>query len=240
MTNQRGFIAERLFIDDEEARNSPTQFGTPGLDYGGGDIKYKDLNGDGVITALDVVSIGKPTVPNITYGFGLSGGHKKFDVNIFFQGLGGRSFSIDPFRTGPFVNSIVGSLVDDPLILSPDNGLLSENGLLKAYADDHWSEENPNPYALWPRLTTEFSQNNNQSSTWWIRNGAFIRLKQVEIGYTPIKGDKKWGMSSLRIYVSGTNLHTWSAFKLWDAELGGNGFNYPLQKVFNLGVLVSF
>lgn len=243
----RGFIAERLFVDDEEARSSPAQFGTPGLDYGGGDIKYKDLNGDGAITALDVMPIGKPTVPKITYGFGLSGGHKKFDVNVFFQGISGRSFAIDPYRSGPFVNSLVGQFAkdEDPLTpriltLSTDNGLLSENGLLKAYAEDHWSEENPNVYALWPRLTSEYNQNNNQSSTWWIRDGAFIRLKQIEIGYTPVKGGKKWGMSSLRIYVTGTNLYTWSAFKLWDAELGGNGFNYPLQKVFNLGILVGF
>src|SRR5690606_9900764 len=80
----QGYIAERLFVDDEEARNSPTQFGSPGIDYGGGDIKYKDLNGDGVITTLDQAPIGKPQVPRVIYGLGISAGYKKFDVNVFF------------------------------------------------------------------------------------------------------------------------------------------------------------
>ncbi|WP_025764445.1 SusC/RagA family TonB-linked outer membrane protein [Dyadobacter tibetensis] len=237
---QKGFIAERLFVDDEEARNSPQQFGTPGLDYGGGDIKYKDLNKDGAITSLDRVPIGKPTVPKVTYGFGASMGYKKIDFNVFFQGLAETSFSIDPHRTGPFVNSITGSLSNDPLTLSSANGLLSENGLIQAYADDHWSEENPNIYALWPRLSTTVNVNNNQNSTWWIRDGSFIRLKQLEVGYTAIKNTRKWGMSNLRVYLTGTNLLTWSTFKMWDPELGGNGFNYPLQKVFNLGIQVGF
>ncbi|PWJ57950.1 TonB-linked SusC/RagA family outer membrane protein [Dyadobacter jejuensis] len=236
----KGLIAERLFVDDEEARNSPQQFGTPGLDYGGGDLKYKDLNKDGVITALDLVPIGKPTVPKVTYGFGASMGYKKIDFNVFFQGLAETSFSIDPVRTGPFVNSITGTLSNDPLTLSSANGILSENGLIQAYADNHWSEENPDVYALWPRLSTTINANNTPNSTWWIRDGSFVRLKQLEVGYTAIKNTKKWGMSNLRVYVTGTNLFTWSAFKMWDPELGGNGFNYPLQKVFNLGIQVGF
>ncbi len=240
VTQTSGYIAERLFVDDEEARNSPRQFGTPGVNYGGGDLKYKDLNGDGVITSLDVVAIGNPRVPKITYGFGASVGYNKFDLNLFFQGLGGTSFAIDPIRTGPFINSITGSLNNDPLRLSTANGLLSENGLLKAYADDHWTEENPNVYALWPRLTTEIIQNNVVSSTWWQRDGSFVRLKQLEVGYTVIKNQRKFGMSGLRIYATGTNLFTWSSFKLWDPELGGNGFNYPLQRVFNLGIQLGF
>ena len=241
----RGYIAERLFVDDDEARNSPAQFGTPGVDYGGGDIKYKDLNGDGKITDLDLAPIGNPTVPRITYGFGLSGGWKDFDISFFFQGLGQVSFLINPWTTGPFINTFGAPITGQNIIpisqTGLGNGIRSENGLLKAYADDHWSEENRNVYALWPRLSTQLIQNNGQNSTFWLRNGSFIRLKQAEIGYdlanTVLKNS---GIKRCRLYVNGTNLFTWSAFKLWDPELKGNGLNYPLQRVFNIGLNVGF
>ena len=232
----QGYIAERLFVDDEEAMNSPTQFGTPGVDYGGGDIKYKDLNNDGVITELDIAPIGKPQIPKITYGFGFSAGYKRFDINVFFQGLDEVSFFINPITTGPFINS-----VQEAGLTSSASGLLSENGLLQAYADSHWSEENRDIYALWPRLSTNVIQNNVQTSTWWLRDGSFLRLKQLELGYNLLKNPKnKLGMTNLRVYATGTNLFTWSTFGLWDPELKGDGLNYPLQRVVNLGVHIGF
>jgi hypothetical protein len=234
----QGYIAERLFVDDEEALNSPIQFGTPGVDYRGGDIKYKDINGDGVITTLDQAPIGKPLVPKMIYGLGLSSGYKRFDVNVFFQGLSEVSFFINPVTTGPFVNSIQQAGIN---ALNEGNGILSENGLLQAYADSHWSEEDRNIYAIWPRLSNTVIQNNVQPSTWWLRDGSFLRLKQVEVGYNLLKNPaNKLGMSTLRVYATGTNLFTWSRFDLWDPELGGNGLNYPLQRVINLGVHVGF
>ncbi|AWW33312.1 SusC/RagA family TonB-linked outer membrane protein [Echinicola strongylocentroti] len=231
----QGYIAERLFVDDEEAKNSPAQFGTPGVDYGGGDIKYKDLNQDGIITELDQAPIGKPLIPKITYGFGFSAGYKRFDINVFFQGLSELSFMINPVSTGPFINSIQNE--DNSLA----SGILSENGLLQAYADDHWSEENRDVYALWPRLSTNQINNNIQTSTWWMRDGSFLRLKQLEIGYNLLSdATNKLGMTNLRVYATGTNLFTWSRFNLWDPELKGNGMNYPLQRVINLGVHIGF
>ncbi|MCG8308503.1 MAG: TonB-dependent receptor [Cytophagales bacterium] len=236
VTVAQGYIAERLFVDDEEALNSPVQFGTPGVDYGGGDIKYKDLNNDGVITTLDRAPIGKPGIPKITYGFGFSAGYKRFDFNVFFQGLAETSFFINPINTGPFINS-----VRNGFTIQGGNGTLSENGLLQAYADSHWSEENKDIYALWPRLSTTVIENNVQRSTWWLRDGSFLRLKQVEVGYNLLKNpDNKLGISTLRVYASGTNLFNWSEFGLWDPELKGNGLNYPLQRVINLGVHVGF
>ncbi len=236
----RGFIAERLFVDDEEAKNSPLQFGVPGDHqgggYGGGDIKYKDLNGDGIISDLDRVPIGKPTIPKITYGFGFSVGYKRWDMSAFFQGLAEVSFFIDPFNTGPFLNSLQGSNLN-----FQGNGILSENGLLQAYADSHWSEANKDIYAVWPRLSTSVVQNNVQSSTWWLRDGSFLRLKQMEIGFDILKGlEDKLDISRLRLYASGANLVTWSKFKLWDPELRGGGLNYPLQQTFNIGLQVGF
>ena len=113
--------------------------------------------------------------------------------------------------------------------------------LLKAYADDHWSEDNRNLYALWPRLSYEAVENNQKPSTWFMRNGSFLRLKSLEFGYTvPTNVLKKVFVKNFRIYFSGTNLLTFSPFKLWDPEMGGNGLGYPVQRVFNLGAQISF
>ena len=224
-----GYIAERLFVDDEDAANSPSQAAF-GSQYGGGDIKYTDVNGDGVITNADIVPIGYPTSPEIIYGFGVSLGHKGFDVSVFFQGLGRESFWIDAtsaystkynkYGTAPFVN----------------NGQL-----LKAYSDSHWSEDNRDIYALYPRYSAYENHNNTQVSTWWMRDGSFVRLKQMEFGYTlPQKLTNKIHIDNLRVYFQGNNLLCWSKFKLWDPELAGEGFNYPIQRTFNIGVNVTF
>lgn len=224
-----GYIAERLFVDDEDAANSPSQAAF-GSQYGGGDIKYTDVNGDGVITNADMVPIGYPTSPEIIYGFGVSLGHKGFDFSVFFQGLGRESFWIDAtsaystkynkYGTAPFVN----------------NGQL-----LKAYSDSHWSEDNRDIYALYPRYSAYENHNNTQVSTWWMRDGSFVRLKQMEFGYTlPQKLTNKIHIDNLRVYFQGNNLLCWSKFKLWDPELAGEGFNYPIQRTFNIGVNVTF
>lgn len=226
-----GYIAERLFVDDEEAANSPKQnFG----EYGGGDIKYKDINGDGQITQLDQVPIGYPNTPEIVYGFGFSTGYKNVDFSGFFQGLARESFWIDVNATAPFMSY---RYSDNEL-----SGKILQNALIKAYADDHWSEENRNMYALWPRLSTTSvgNANNSQRSTWFMRDGSFLRLKSLEIGYTlPEKLAHRFG-ANIRIYASGTNLLTFSKFKLWDPEMAGNGLGYPIQRVYNIGLTVSF
>lgn len=224
-----GYVAERLFVDDEEIRNSPVQFG----DYKAGDIKYKDINKDGKITEQDMVPLGYPTSPEIVYGFGFSGGWKAFDVSCFFQGLARESFWIDVAATSPFADYHPNP---DP---EPDRTI--NNALLQAYADSHWSEDNRNIYALWPRLSETIISNNNQPSSWFMRDGSFLRLKSVEFGYTlPEKIISKAKITNLRVYFSGTNLLTFSKFKMWDPEMGGNGLGYPIQKVYNFGLQLSF
>ena len=212
-----GLIAERLFADKYDVENSPLQeFG----EYGAGDIKYKDINKDGVINSYDRVPIGFPTNPEIVYGFGASMGYKNFDVSFFFQGAGRSSFYISPAQIAPFVNN---------------------QALLEMIAADYWSEDNNNVYAFWPRLSDYTISNNNQQSTHWLRNGAFLRLKTVEMGYTlPKKWTKKILLDSARIYLSGSNLFVLSAFKDWDVEMAGNGFGYPLQRVVNIGLNINF
>lgn len=226
ISQQWGYIAERLFVDDNEVANSPEQnFGVANI---GGDIKYKDVNADGQITALDMVPIGHPLTPEIIYGGGFSLGYKGFDVSAFFQGSAQSSFWM-----GGAVNGVVGAGNIEPFV--------GGKQILKAFADDHYSLDNPNLYALYPRLSTESQLNNVQPSTWWIRNGEFLRLKQAEIGYSlPEKVTNRIKAKTLRFYLSGSNLLLLSGFKLWDIEMGGNGLGYPLQRVYNLGVNMSF
>ncbi len=218
-----GLLAERLFVDDIEARNSPTQsFG--GNVPIGGDIKYRDINGDGQITGLDIVPLGQPTNPEITYGFGFSLGYKAFDFSAFFQGNARVSFFINPYNISPFVQ----------------NGG-SQNGLLTAIAESHWSEENQDLHAFWPRLDSRFNDNNSQTSNWWLRNGAFMRLKTVELGYNlPANLLRRVRISNFRVYANGQNLFAISKFKLWDPEMGGNGLGYPVQAIYNFGISFGF
>lgn len=220
---QWGLVAERLFVDEEEIANSPRQdFG----EYMAGDIKYKDVNGDGVIDENDQVPLGYPTIPKIQYGFGLSAGYKNFDFSFFFQGNAMVSFFIHPGVGGdggvegiaPFVN---------------------RRNALKIVADDYWSETNPNVNAFWPRLSTTPINNNMQQSSWWLRDGSFLRLKTVELGYT-FKGWKKVGLQSARVYLSGENLFVLSKFKLWDPEMGRKGLGYPPNQRYNMGLLLNF
>ncbi|MFC0514778.1 TonB-dependent receptor [Mucilaginibacter angelicae] len=230
LNRQYGYVAERLFVDDNDARNSPPQiFSTNGTPPMGGDIKYRDLNGDGKIDGADQTFLGNPSVPQIVYGFGVSATYKNFDLSGFFQGQAKVSFLIDAARTAPFIKS-------------PDSYFTGNTQLLQAYADNHWSEDHQDIYALYPRLGPDGAviENNRQSSTWWLRDGSFLRLKSMEIGYSlPASVTKTLNVKKARIYFNGLNLLTWSPFKLWDPEQGGNAFAYPVQKVFNVGLNVN-
>lgn len=233
ISQKYGLIAERLFVDEQDVLNSPKQqFGT----YMAGDIKYKDINNDEIIDNRDKVPIGYPTTPEIIYGFGFSAGYKNFDFSCFFQGSARSSFWIDAQAVTPFVNSL--------------SGLKGNNAVLQFIENDHWSEANQNVYATWPRLSSYHVANNGQGrgasssdilNTWFMRNGNFLRLKSAELGYTlPKHVSNKINLKDLRVYLSGTNLFCISNFKLWDPEMGGNGLGYPIQRVINIGLQLSF
>ena len=221
-----GYVAERLFIDNDDVAISARQDFSQ---YGPGDIKYKDLNDDGVINELDQAPIGYPKTPEINYGFGLTAGYKNFDLSFFFSGSGRSSFFMNPGAMMPFIRT------------TDSSGNVYEGGLAQFIADDYWTEQSQNPYAFWPRLSNTSLSNNTQTSTWWMFKGDYMRLKSAEIGYSfSDKLIRKMRISSLRAYVSGTNLLLFNNFKLWDIELGGNGLNYPLQRVVNVGINFSF
>jgi len=227
VSNQFGYIAERLFIDDNEVYNSPAQeFGST---VRGGDIKYLDVNRDGLIKDDDRMPIGYPTTPEINYGFGLSTGYKGFDCSFFFSGVG---------RTSLFINPTTNN-TSSPLSrgIAPFGVETSPNAVFQEWANNYWSEDNKNIYAAWPRLSVMPMANNTVQSTFWMRNGSLLRLKQVELGYTFNKKlTQRYKFKNLRIYASATNLLRFSSFKLWDPEMGGNALNYPLQRVFNIGI----
>ena len=206
-----GLVAAGLFRDQADIDSWPTQ------DFGGtvmpGDIKYLDLNGDRKIDGNDVTMLGYPTVPEIIYGLGASIQYKNFDFSFFFQGVDHVSLEMQDHH--PFVSKAY-----------------SGRNMTQWIADDHWSEANPDPNAAYPRLSHVWNENNTQASSFWIRNGAYLRLKSAEVGYT---------YRSFRFYVAGSNLFTISKFKLWDPELGsGNGLKYPLQRVVKLGLQYNF
>ena len=221
VSQPRGLIAEGLFKDYDDIRNSAKQ--TWG-DVMPGDIKYRDVNGDGIVNDKDYVPIGATNRPNLIYGFGFSAQWKGFDVNVLFQGAGKSTFFIDGYTVYPFKDGDWGNILTD--VVKSNRWILGEN-------------EDPN--AKYPRLSYGGNNNNYQSSTYWMRNGSYLRLKNLEVGYTSPKSIvNKIRLNNIRIYFMGTNLVTFSSFKLWDPELGSsNGQVYPLSKAYTLGLTIN-
>lgn len=223
----RGLVALGLFKDNEDIRNSPLQqFGT----YQPGDIKYADVNGDGVVDDGDITSIGATRKPNLIYGLGTSVQWKGFDVNMLFQGAGKSSFLIDGPNVYAFSEGVWGNVFVD---------LAHSNRWISADISGNLATENPN--AEYPRLSYGGNSNNYRASTFWLRDGRYLRLKTLEIGYTlPKSWLIKQHINSIRIFFMGTNLLTWSKFKMWDPELGSStGEEYPISKVLTLGVTIN-
>ena len=208
------YVADGLFRDQADVDSHAEQ--TLGYIPQPGDIKYvdqPDANGncDGIINTNDRVYMGYPEDPEIVYGFGPSMKYKNWDFSFFFQGAARTSILMSGFH--PF-------------------GKNATRGVMKFIADDYWSESNPNPNAAYPRLTRDTNANNTVNSSYWLRNGAFLKLKNAEIGYT---------FKMFRAYLNGSNLLTFSPFEHWDPEMGGgSGMKYPTQRVFNIGVQFTF
>lgn len=215
-----GLIAEGLFNDYDEIRNSPAPSWGAVMP---GDIKYKDINSDGVINDDDMVPIGSTIRPNFIYGFGVSALWKGFDANVHFQGAGKSSFFVNGTHVFPFSRGDWGNILTDVV----DKG--------------YWSLDNPDPNAAYPRLNWQGNANNQLASTFWLRNGSYLRLKTVELGYTlPTSLTRKIFMNKVRVFFIGTNLLTFAPFKLWDPEMGSStGEEYPISKSLTLGLTIN-
>lgn len=212
----QGYVADGLFVDQEDIDKSPEQ--NLGSKVMPGDIKYRDLNGDGKITVEDQTMISDcGTAPRIQYGIGAYLRWKILDIGVFFTGSGLRTIYLSPMN--PF---------------GSDTGTewgAGERSLAKWIDASRWTEANPDPNAAYPRLGVNYVdvKNNLQVSSYWLRDGSFIRFKTLEVGVN---------LPYCRIYFSGDNLFVWSKFKLWDPELAWN--SYPLQRTFNFGVQFNF
>jgi TonB-linked SusC/RagA family outer membrane protein len=223
----KGLIALGLFKDYDDIRNSPTQqFGT----YQPGDIKYKDVNGDGVINDGDRVAVGSTRTPNLIYGVGLSAQYKGFDINVHFQGAGKSNFFIYGKTVYAFSEGEWGNVL---------KGLVDDNRWISADISGDPATENPN--ASYPRLSYGGNANNYRESTFWLRDGSYLRLKNVDMGYTlPKKLVNQFRLNNVRIFMIGTNLLTWAPFKLWDPEMANpRGEDYPPTKSISLGLSVN-
>lgn len=215
-----GYVAEGLFTSEEEIANWADQ-SQLGANIKPGDIKYRDIDGDGKITTDDQVMLSPYNwIPRIQYGFGLNITYKNFDLGVFFNGSAKRKIMIND-GIAPFLSTGGDGFEGETL----------ERNLMEWIANDHWSVDNPNPNAAYPRLgiTRADITNNTQASSFWVRNGNFLRFKTLEVGYR---------LPYCRIYFSGDNLAVFSPFKLWDPELAWNA--YPLSRTFNLGVQFTF
>ena len=223
----RGLVALGLFEDYDDIRNSPTQtFGT----YQPGDIKYKDVNGDGVINNGDIVAIGATRRPNLIYGIGANANWRGFSLGVLFQGAGKSTFSTYGKTVHAFSEGEWGQVM---------KGVMGDNRWIDSDISGDPSTEDPN--ASYPRLSFGPNPNNFRESTFWLRDGRYLRLKNLEIGYNlPNNLAGKVGADNIRLYVVGSNLVTWSKFKLWDPELATpRGEDYPPAKSFTLGISVN-
>lgn len=214
-----GLVALGLFESKEEIAASPVQTG----DTRPGDIKYKDINGDGLINEYDEVPIGWGNIPEIIYGVGFSVGWKNLSLTAMFQGAA----HVDAMLSGEGV-----------LPFAQGSG----RGNLLSNITDRWTEQNPRQDAFYPRLSIGTINMNYEKSTWWLKNTSYLRLKNVELSYTlPDRWMKHIRLENARIFIQGVNLLTFSPFDIWDVELGdGRGAAYPNISSASLGLSFNF
>ncbi|RZF58989.1 TonB-dependent receptor [Sphingobacterium corticibacterium] len=201
----------------------------PGFAVAPGDIRYADLNGDGQIDNYDQTythGFFSNITPGIVYGFGLAAEWRGFSAGLFFQGAGQFSTNLlgKTENFYPFQRSITDAALRDE-------------------AMNRWTATDPyNQDVLFPRLRTANNGNNTRTSTWWYRDASYIRLKNIEFGYT-FKSDwvERMHLSSIRLYAQGENLHTWDKVKFWDPEVTArSGARYPISSTWTFGLNVTF
>jgi TonB-linked SusC/RagA family outer membrane protein len=212
-----GLVWDGFYNDADELARGPV-YGTPGI----GNARYIDVNGDGILDAKDRMPIGNPTFPEINYGINAGFSYKGFEFSVLFQGVANVSKVLSGRFQKPF----------------DQNG-----GMMDFQVAERWTPDNMEN-ATRPRLTINYSNPNDYlSSTMWLRDGAYIKLRNVELSYRFnnrfIK--RTLGIAGLRLYVNGQNLYTWDKLKVIDPE--GNtddGWTYPQLKVYNIGTKIDF
>lgn len=223
-----GHVAERLFTDDdfEDVSSGKLKAGIPIQEFSSklrpGDIKYVDVNGDGKVNAYDEKAIGGTFNPEIVYGFGVNVRYKNFDFGSLFQGIGKTWNVLSRSIIPGFNRGVTGNIFTN--------------------ADDRWTVDNPRQDVFYPRLDDGVNKNNSMASTWWLRNMSFLRLKNIELGYSfPKDLMRHMSINGARFFVRGSNLLTFSSFKLWDPEVSSDsGATYPIMKSMSVGFEIKF
>jgi TonB-linked SusC/RagA family outer membrane protein len=215
-----GLKAIGLFQSQAEIDNAPDQDGTGNATIHQGDIKYLDFDNDGKVDGLDIHHIGKNDIPQVIFGLNLTADYKGFGLTANFQGATGfqQYLRWDPFN-------------------------LNSNAL--NIFKDSWTPETPE--AKYPALYNSPNQNNTKESSFWLYDGTYVRLRNLELAYTfnTLAAFQKIGIKSLRVFASGNNLFTISKLKDFDPEApnidpGRSSFYYPQLKTMSLGLSVKF
>ncbi|MDP4210267.1 MAG: TonB-dependent receptor [Bacteroidota bacterium] len=214
-----GFHCLGFYKDQADIDNSPKP--VTGSKIVPGDLKYQDLNGDGVIDQYDKRAIGKPNLPNTSFGLTLAGNYKGFSFSVLFQGTTGYSLSVTGTGIEPFQSQF------------------------QPIHQQRWTVEN-SASAKFPRLSTNPTTINSPSSymsDFWLKDATYVRLKTVELGYQLPEKVLPFKIKNIRLYLSGYNLLTWTNYSLYqqDPEVTSNtaGDAYLNQRVVNFGVQIG-
>lgn len=244
---QTVYIAERLYTEDDFIKiqnpngtyryqlkpGLPVPTMTGNATMGPGDIKYADLNNDGIIDNNDRIrGVGHPENPEINYGFGLNVDYKGFYISVFFQGTANTSFVIGTEGSGT-----------EAYTVWPFSWGIEKGNYRKEFLN-RWTADNPRQdFGIMTRLHEGYGNNiSKEASTWWMRDASFLRFKNLEFGYTiPKRSIQKLGISGARAYIMGYNLYVWDKINLWDPEMGdrNKGVSYPMSRIFTLGLEVN-
>ena len=222
-----GFKATGLFQTEEQIANAPT---APSGEKRLGDLMYADINGDGKIdSSKDFVKIGRSYTPEMNFSLNMEVAYKNLYLTALWQGAALCSYQLSAaYNSGTF---------DNTMYTRP---FYSSGNAPYYLVEGAWREDNRD--AEYPRLSTVANGNNAWPSPWWVKNGAYLRLKNLQLGYTlPQHLLNKTGIERVNIYIAGTNLLTFSAFKYVDPEMPSvnNGY-YPQQRTYSIGVNLSF
>ncbi|WP_316834169.1 TonB-dependent receptor [Pedobacter nutrimenti] len=222
----RGYVATGQFQSQDEINKAPQQDGSGNKTLLPGDIRYKDINGDGIIDENDQTIIGRGSIPEIFYGLNFRLSYKGFDFSVLLQGATNFNFNIAGDLTYPFSN----------------------NATAFSFFTDRWHREDIyDPNSKWipgefPSTIVEGTDNNKLNSTFWLRDATYLRLKNFEIGYTLNKTlTDKIGVKNTRVFIAGQNTFTFSKVKYLDPEIsgGGAGKYYPQQRVWTMGINIG-
>lgn len=233
----RGYHAIGLFKDWDDVNNSPTQFGS----VMPGDIKYRDVNGDGVINSNDMTPLSYSTYPLLMYGFGGEFRYKELTVGILFKGTGKTDFFHVGYNSNgigyvPFFRGVNGNVLT--IANDPSNRWIPKEYAIQNGIDEKFAE---NPNARFPRLSYGYNENNSQRSDFWKGNARYLRLQEVTINYN-LKNDflRRIKVTSVDFQLVGNNLILWDQVKLFTPEQAHrNGEVYPIPSTYALQMYIN-